>query len=62
MKYEIGQHVICKSNEKIEGFYLKKQEFSARIIDIAGDFYICEDQDSNLFELDEKEIELNIED
>ena len=59
MKYKIGQNVICEPNERINGFYLKKQEFLATIIDIVGDFYICEDQDSNVFELDENEVELN---
>ncbi len=60
MKYKIGQNVICKPLYPTIG-YLSNSEFLAIIIDVVGNDYICEDQDSDCFSLKENEIELNTE-
>lgn len=59
MKFKIGQNVICKPNERMEGYYLRKQEFLATIVDIVKDQYVTEDQDGDLITVLENEIELN---
>ena len=53
-KYPIGTRIICRpKNGPAEGL-----EFWARVTDYRGNNYIVEDQDSDFFELEEDEFEL----
>lgn len=59
MKLKINDFVIVTPQVE-NSSYLVGQEFSARIIDTVGDFYIVKDRDDDVFQVAEDEVELNI--